>query len=378
MNFLHTGFNFSGKSPDNGARGTLEAKPDATTLLAGISGVAAACVHEQLESASGNRGSSWLDLSIIIVNWNSKEYLRKCIASILTKTKGIQFEIIVIDAASHDGCRQMLKESYPQVKFIQSEENHGFARANNRAYEISKGRCILFLNPDTELVTPAANFLFDSLQGLPQAGVVGCKLLNPDGTLQTSCIKAFPNLLNQLIEAEALRRLFPRAHLWGMAPLFKTSEVPAEVDVVSGACMMMRRTVFEMVGRFTPSYFMYSEDVDLCFKTRKSGLRNYYVPLAVILHHGGGSTVQKKGSTFSSVMALESRWRFFVSTKSGWYGWFYRVGMGVISTLRIGVALVLWAINTRKADATRWSAAVEKWWARLRWAVGLERWVQDY
>lgn len=319
-----------------------------------------------------------VDLSIIIVNWNSKDYLRKCIASILGETKGIEFEIIVIDAGSYDGCQQMLKEFNSQVKFIQSGENLGFARANNLAFKISSGKCILFLNPDTEFAGPSVNTLYEGLQALPQAGVVGGKLLNSDGTLQTSCIKAFPNLLNQFFGAEAFLKLFPRSRLWGMAPLFESHETPAEVDVVSGACMMMRRSVFEMVGMFNPMYFMYSEDVELCFKANKMGWKNYYLPRAVVVHHGGRCTSENKTSNFSSVMELESRWKFMVSTRSRWYGWSFRAGMVVISMLRIGVAAVLWVINIGNRDARRWSAAIEKWWAKLRWTVGMEKWVEDY
>jgi GT2 family glycosyltransferase len=319
-----------------------------------------------------------MDLSIIVVNWNSKEYLRKCLASAFAQTEGLEFETIVIDAGSHDGCEKMLEEFYPGVRFIQTERNLGFAKANNLAFEISSGRCVLFLNPDTELQGPAADVLYHSLQALPEAGVIGAKLLNSDGTLQTSCIKAFPNLLNQFIEAEALRKIFPRARLWGMRPLFENSETAVEVDVVSGACMIMRRTVFERIGGFTSRYFMYSEDVDLCLKTKKAGLKNYYVPGAVVLHHGGGCTSENTPSTFSSVMAVESRWRFFVSTKSNWYGWSYRVLTGLVSVFRIGVALVLLAMSTRRSNAKRWSAVMEKSCARLRWTIGLERWVADY
>jgi len=319
-----------------------------------------------------------MDLSIIIVNWNSKEYLRKCIASALAETRGLQFEIIVVDSASFDGCGQMLKGCYPDVRFIQCDKNLGFAKANNRGFLSSTGECVLFLNPDTELVGSAINVTYQHLQSLKNAGAVGCKLLNSDGTLQTSCIKSYPTLLNQFLDAEVLRKRFPRSQLWGMAALFAESSTPAEVDVISGAFIMMRRAVFEKIGMFTTKYFMYSEDVDLCFKARKHGYKNYFVPLATVVHHGGGSTNQNQASTFSSVMMMESRWRFFLNTRSRSYGWIYRVGMSAVSASRVVFTLVFWPFLILTSGGSKCGAILDKWCARFRWSVGLERWVSNY
>ncbi len=320
-----------------------------------------------------------MNLSIVIVNWNSKEFLCKCIASILSQTTNIAFEIVVIDSGSFDGCGSMLRDCYPQVRFLQNKENVGFARANNLAFNISTGDCVLFLNPDTELVGPAINIIFAALQKLPNAGVVGGKLLNSDRTIQTTSIKAFPNLLNQILDVGMLQRLFPRARVWGMWPLFNKTETPTEVDVVSGACMIMRRSVFEQIGKFSTHYFIYSEDVDLCLKTKLAGLKNYYIPSAVIIHHGGASTSVGAAANFSNIMALESRWRFFSLTKSRPYGWFYRIAIGLVSAVRITLVLVFWGLSLpRSRFAPRYRAALEKWWAGLRWTLGLENWVKSY
>lgn len=319
-----------------------------------------------------------MDLSIIIVNWNSKHYLQECVKSLLTEIKEIEFEVIVIDAGSFDGSETITKNKNPRVHFIQSPENVGFARSNNRAFESSSGDCILFINPDTEPVASAINTLYRSFQLLPRAGVVGCRLLNSDGTLQTSSIQAFPTLLNQFIEADPLLRIFPRARLWGKHALFNNSETPIEVDVVSGACMMIQRTVFETVGRFSADYFTYSEDVDLCFKAKLHGFKNYYVPSAAVIHHGGISSATSSTS-FASVMHLESRWRFFAKTKSKLYAQSYRVGIGIISTARLIVALALWTLcATHPRSKAKWRAVLGKWWHRLRWTLGAERWVENY
>ena len=131
----------------------------------------------------------------------------------------------------------------------------------------------LFLNPDTELVGPAINVLFDHLRALPDAGAVGCKLLNSDGTVQTSCIQSIPTILNQVLDSEASRAKWPRSLLWGMAPLFSASENPEEVEAITGACVMLKREVFEEVGLFSEDYFMYAEDIDLSYKIRKAGVQ---------------------------------------------------------------------------------------------------------
>ncbi len=123
---------------------------------------------------------SGVNLSIIIVNWNSKNYLRKAIASVEAETKGIEFEVIVIDGGSYDGCGEMLSRHYPHVVFIQSDKNLGFAKANNEAFKVSRGRNILFLNPDTEVEHLAIRTLYDQLEVLHDAGIVGPKILNTD------------------------------------------------------------------------------------------------------------------------------------------------------------------------------------------------------
>jgi N-acetylglucosaminyl-diphospho-decaprenol L-rhamnosyltransferase len=318
-----------------------------------------------------------MDLSIIIVNWNSKDYLRKCIASILAETRNIEFEIIVIDGASFDGTDKMLRQHYPQVRFIQSSQNIGFAKANNEAFKFSRGNTILFLNPDTEIKGKAVQVLLRESQSLPDAGVVGAKLLNTDGTIQTSCIRSFPTILNETLDFEPLRQRFLHSRLWGMGPLFDKSKEMIAVDAISGACMMVRRSVFEKVGMFSTHYFMYSEDIDLCYKTAKLGFRNYYVPSAIVTHHGGGSSGQNEVSTFSSVMIVESQWRFFVSNRSLGYGWLYRVSIMAASAVRVVAATLLWHRSAVSARKKTWKTAVQKWLVRLRWALGLENWAKN-
>lgn len=319
-----------------------------------------------------------IDLSIIIVNWNSKDYLKKCITSILDNTHKIEFEIIVIDSGSFDGCGEMLQQHYPQVHFIQSNENLGFARANNKAFKASNSRVLLFLNPDTELVNAGIEKLLCELNTLPNAAIVGPKLLNSDRTVQTSCIRVFPNILNQILSAEVLMKLFPRSRLWGIAPFFDNPERPIDVNAISGACLMIKRSFFETVQLFCEDYFMYSEDIDLCYKVRKAGWKSYYVPTAVIIHHGGGSSSQSKVNTFSDVMMLESRWRYFRKNRTIGYGHLYRFAICGASLFRIVLLSIMWPIFKVWGNAAFVEKVLSKWTARLRWAMGFENWVDDY
>jgi N-acetylglucosaminyl-diphospho-decaprenol L-rhamnosyltransferase len=318
-----------------------------------------------------------VDLSIIIVNWNSAAYLRQCLASIRLETRGLEYEIVVIDAGSFDGCDRMLRELYPEVRFIQSEKNCGFAQANNAAFRASQGRSVLFLNPDTQLVGPAINILHEQLQKVPQAGAVGGKLLNADRSIQTSCVQAIPTILNQVLDSECLRSLWPKSALWGMASLGNPADQPAEVEGISGACVMLKRSVFAAVGLFSEDYFMYAEDMDLSDKLRKAGYRNYYVPAATIIHFGGGSSARTP-SNFSTVMSVESMWRFFRKSGGNFRGMGYRGAMFCAALGRLALLFLALPVQQIRRRRAGWDNAFKKWRAILRWSARREKWVSQY
>ena len=313
-----------------------------------------------------------MDVSIIIVNWNSKEFLKDCLGSVERHTAGIAYEIVVVDSGSFDGCDEMLREEFPQVQFIQSEANIGFAGANNLAYRRVHGRHILFLNPDTELTSAAVNIMLDHLEHHSDAGAVGCKLLNRDGSIQTSCIQSFPTILNQLLNSEFLRGMFPTSKLWGMASLFGSMPEPAKVDVVSGACLMLRRSAFEQIGYFSDDYFMYAEDLDLCHKLRQAGYTNYYLPKATVRHFGGGST-DSAPSEFSVVMMRESIWRFLCKSRGGLYGSAYRLATLLSAVTRLSLLMVGFPLQ-RVWRRTPWQPhSIRKWLAILAWSLKIRR-----
>jgi GT2 family glycosyltransferase len=316
-------------------------------------------------------------LSIIIVNWNSREYVKKCVASINAHTPGMPYEIIVIDSGSFDGCNGMLQRTYPQVRFVQSQVNVGFGRANTLAAGCARGSVLLFLNPDTEVTDGAIDEMYCQLRIRSDAGVLGCRLLNSDGSLQTSCVQAFPTIANQLLSVDFVHRWFPKTSLFGNGALFDRESAVTEVEAVSGACMMMRREVFESVGGFSAEYFMYGEDMDLCFKTRRHGLHNYHVRDSVVIHHGGGSS-RHAVSRFSAVMMVDSVNQFLRKSRGALHSWGYRLGSAFAAVVRLVVLCVLAPAALVRGSMGRWHAIVEKWHAILRWALGLEHWTTDY
>jgi GT2 family glycosyltransferase len=315
------------------------------------------------------------DVSVIIVNWNSKDFVRQCLNALFQHCQAISLEVIVVDGGSFDGCDQMIATEFPQVIFIQVGQNVGFARANNLGFERATGKFVWLLNPDTEIKRQAAETLLQTLQSRKDIGMVGARLLNSDGSLQTSCVQSLPTPLNQALDCEVLRRLFPKLSLWGIAALQSQSE-PIEVEAISGACMMLRREDFNRVGCFNPGYFMYAEDMDLCFKIRRAGLKIVYAPGAEVRHHGGGSA-QKQCSKFSVVLMREAV-TFYLSTNYGiFYAWCYRFCMAVSALARI-MTLLAARLVTRSEAKVQNIFSLQKWVAILKWCFGGERWARAY
>jgi N-acetylglucosaminyl-diphospho-decaprenol L-rhamnosyltransferase len=318
-----------------------------------------------------------MDLSIIIINWNTKEFVRGCLASIRDHAGVLEYEVLVVDNASYDGCEQMVKAEFPQAVFIQSNLNVGFAKANNLAFVQSRGRCVLFLNPDTEVQEGALQQLVTSLNAIPTAGMVGARLLNSDLSLQTTCITALPCILNQALSSDPLRKAFPRWNIWGMRPLFDGVKNPVQVEAISGACMMAKREVIEQLGGFSTDYFMYSEDMDLCLKVAKCGWQIYYVPAAMIVHHAGGSSSSRQESNFSSIMLRQSVFRFMELHRGQSYAAGYRYSMAFVATCRI--LLLILALPVAALSTWRWSLsrALSKWYDILLWSLGFTQWATD-
>jgi GT2 family glycosyltransferase len=314
------------------------------------------------------------DLSIIIVNWRSAGHTRRCLTSIAANAGDLDHEVIVVDNASNDGCEDMIRNEFPGVKFIQTGKNLGFAGANNLGFAQSRGRSILFLNPDTEIRASALQTLLAALDSLPQAGIVGARLLNSDLSLQTTCVTALPSILNQAIGSAFLRRRFPKWKLWGMQPLFDGSRGPAAVEAISGACMMGRREVIAQVGVFSTDYFMYSEDMDLCLKIVKQNSKIYYVPDAVIVHHSGASSSSRAENHFSSIMLRESLNRFMRLHRGALYAGLYRASIALTALLRMLMLLAVLPLTVIPRYDCVIGRPFRKWLNLFKWSLGLVRW----
>lgn len=318
------------------------------------------------------------DISIIIVNWNSHEYTRQCIGSIQKNTIGLSYEIIVVDNASYDGIQDLIGEEFPKVKFIQSTTNIGFAKANNLGASYASGKYLLFINPDTVPVGNAVGVLFEKARELKNAGAIGARLLNSDMSVQTSCIQRFPTIFRQIFFADIVLVRLKNIKYFGISPLFHRTENPVPVEAVSGACICIRKNVFDEVGGFSGEYFMYSEDVDLCRKLINNNYVNYYIDCAEIIHYGKSSSRKvEKQSNFSIVMTREAIYKYLSKFEGYWYAKIYKIVLMLNALFRIGLlSSMMLCKGYRSID--KLITSKEKWTKILRWSLGCERWVEKY
>jgi GT2 family glycosyltransferase len=231
-----------------------------------------------------------VDLSVIIVSYNTRELLKECLQSIYKNTKDISYEIFVVDNNSTDQTVQMVKENFQEVKLIENKENRGFAGANNQALKQSRGRNVLLLNSDTKVLQDSLNKMVAFIDGRQDVSAVGCRLLNTDMSLQPSCYR-FPSLM------PIIAHIF---HLWifpGLKRSFLLTSLEMQkydrihkVDGVRGACLLAKRSVLSRVGYLDEDYFMYAEEIDWCYRMKKAGLNVYYFPNSKIIHYRGQST----------------------------------------------------------------------------------------
>ncbi len=225
------------------------------------------------------------DLSCIIVNYNHGSILGHCLASLNCMPASESIETIVVNNSPEDESLTAAVKPYPRVRVIQNARNLGFSKANNQAVRETSGQYILFLNPDAELLPESVDALRAYLDAHPQTAIVGPKVLDPDGSLQYSC-RRFPTFWTGLFNRYSLlSRWFPdnRFTTHYLMKDFDHTSI-RKVDWVSGCCMMIRRSDFEQVGAFDEHYFLFNEDVDLCFEIKKRGRDVVYLPQARIVH----------------------------------------------------------------------------------------------
>jgi N-acetylglucosaminyl-diphospho-decaprenol L-rhamnosyltransferase len=311
-----------------------------------------------------------MDLSVILVNWNSLDYLRPCLASIYKQVQGLSFEVIVVDNASTKDDLDTLQPEFPDAIMIKSVANLGFAGANNLGFKRSTGDYLLLLNPDTEILGDAIQVLVREAQKRPRAGIVGGKLLNTDLSVQLQSIQKFPTILNQVLDAEYLLLRWPHCPLWDIAPLFRDNIDVITVEVIPGACMLIKRAVFEEVGMFSEDYFMYAEDLDLNFKLKRAGYTNYYAGQAKIVHHGGRSTSQQKVSQWAIIMKHQAMLKYYCKNRGPGYQTMYRTAIGLTAAARLAILTMMYPFGSAVWDRDSLRYAKTKWRAILNWALG--------
>ncbi len=244
-----------------------------------------------------------MDISIVIVNYNTRDLLRNCLNSIFETVLDISYEIIVVDNASGDSSVAMLEKEFPDVKDIRNEKNRGFGAANNQAFRIMKGRYALLLNTDAILTENAVKELFAFMESSPTAAMACGQLLNADGTKQNS-IAAFPTLLTLLFNAAFLEYLFPTRYPSKRHDYKK----PMEIDSGIGACLMVRKNAIDEVGMFDERYFFFFEETDWAREMRSRGWKVYHVPAARIYHLQGRSIGR---DIHSRLEFYRSRYQYF-------------------------------------------------------------------
>ncbi len=254
--------------------------------------------------------SQSITLSVVIVNYNVREFLEQAIKSTLSALSGLPHEIWVVDNASTDGSADFIRTMFPQVHLLVNRSNVGFAKANNQALAQCRGDFICLLNPDTIVEEKTFSSMVEFFDRHPEAGAAGCKVLNPDGSLQLACRRSFPTPWVAFGKISGLAALFPKSRFFGRYNLtYLDPDLAAEVEAISGSFMMFRRAVFEQVGFLDEAFFMYGEDLDYCFRIREKGWRIYYVPDTRIIHFKGESS---KKSPFEQRSLFYQAMRLFV------------------------------------------------------------------
>ncbi len=258
-----------------------------------------------------------MDISIIIVNYNVREFLRGALESVRRSlaASGLSGEVMVVDNASRDGSQAMVSQDFPEVKLYALESNVGFGRANNIGMRDAKGDYQLILNPDTILGEDTLRVMVDFMRSHPECGVSGCKLLNADGSFQVSCRRGFPTPWASFTKLFGLSSAFPNSPLFAQ---YNLTHLPVdetyEIDALAGAFMLLSRDAFIKTQGFDEDYFMYGEDIDLSYRIKKAGFKVFYVHSTSTVHFKGEST---RRSTLNEVKVFYEAMHVFVKKHYG-------------------------------------------------------------
>lgn len=236
-----------------------------------------------------------MKISVVIVNYNVEHFLEQCLNSVRTALKNVNGEVFVVDNASVDGSMAMVKSKFPEVILIENQKNVGFSKANNQAMGFAKGEYILLLNPDTLVEEDTFERVITFMDANPEAGGLGVKMIDGKGNFLPESKRGLPTPAVAFYKIFGLSRIFSRSKKFNQYHLgHLDNDETHEIDILSGAFMLMRKTALDKVGFLDEAFFMYGEDIDLSYRLQLGGYKNYYFPKTKIIHYKGEST--KKGS----------------------------------------------------------------------------------
>jgi len=289
-------------------------------------------------------------LSVVIVSWNTRELILEALRSFLPAF-GLELEVIVVDNASADGSAEAIEAAFPDIRVIRNERNIGFAGGVNVGLRAARHPLVLLLNPDTRLLGDVLLRLVDYADAHPEAGIIGPRVLNEDGSVQASCFR-FPSLLNEVLSATYLYQLLPSSRFFNRERLGGRNFASAEpVDAVSGCCFLVRRSVLDAVGLLDEGFFMYAEETDLCYRTWQAGHEVHYAPVGEIVHLKGGSSKLAPRRNFleyrRSILRFYRKHRGTLATQ----------GARTLLLLFLVVRLPYWAIRARRGPDKETAAA---------------------
>jgi len=315
--------------------------------------------------------SNNIDVSVCIVNWNTKNKLRACLQSLIKYTKYLNYEVIVVENASADGSLEMLEEEFPWCKIIKSGKNLGFAYGNHVAVNSATGKYILYLNPDTELVSNVIYGMYLFMEINSNYAAVGPKIFNMDNSIQMTCASTYPTLVNELSEMFLLHKIFPKTRIFSTREMnYWDHENSREIDCLSGACMMIKKSVNDSLGGFDKKLFMYAEDVDLCYRLKKNKYKLYYLASEKIYHYEGTSV--KLSNTVSNAYVMQKAANYYFIRKN--YGLSSAVGYRIVvafgSVFRLLAAtIVIAALRIINNENRKYDGYVMKNLKLMAWSV---------
>src|ERR1017187_9918690 len=307
-----------------------------------------------------------MDVSIIVVAWNVRELLGNCLRSVYEQTKGIEYEVIYVDNGSADGSVEMVRKEFLQTRIIENKDNKGFIRANNQGIEIATGRYVLLLNSDTIVLENAIARTVQFADAHPEAAVVGCRVLNPDGSLQDNCFR-FYSTLNMILDVLWLSRAFPRNKWFGRKAYGGWDyDSVREVDVVVGCFSLVRMKAIQQVGMMDERFFVYGDDIDWCYRFVKAGWRVLFNPAGQIIHFGG-QTTKKEAGRFS----LQLHGAVLINVKTH-YNWLTFTGCRLLTACYLLMRVPYWWLKAlrRKEGKEKALRAARSYWQGCCYALG--------